>query len=263
MRSISATVCICAVLVTGAGHAATVFSGSGAAAGDIQGVVDDFRAALGDLNPFVPESFADGRREINWDGVPDALSDPAPLAPDFFNQGNPGTARGIELVATGPSSAVQVSASIASGNPEFGAPDDFSTFSPEKLFRTLDGSTLDTLFFDPSDQVTEATTAGFGAIFTGLVGDEAPSLTFFGAGGGVLAREGVEIEVDGGLAFLGVVFEDADVARVAIDTGNSSVVMDDFLYGEPAPIPLPAGLPLLLAGLAGLAIMGRGGPRLG
>ena len=62
-----------------------IFEASGANAGAIQGSVDAFRTALGTLNPNVAGSVGSGRREINWDGVPDLFSAPNPLPPDFFN----------------------------------------------------------------------------------------------------------------------------------------------------------------------------------
>ena len=58
-------------------HAAAItFSASGANPAGIQATVDAFRTSLGTLNSNVPGSFGTGRREINWDGVPDALSAP-------------------------------------------------------------------------------------------------------------------------------------------------------------------------------------------
>jgi len=50
---------------------------------------------------------------------------------------------------------------------------------------------------------------------------------------------------DGGLSFLGIVFDDARIARVRITAGGAIpgeddsldvVVMDDFIYGEPKAI---------------------------
>lgn len=252
MRSAGVTVLVGMALTAGQGQAATVFATSGATPAEIQSTVDDFRAALGDLNPFLPESFAGGRREINWDGVPDAISDPNLFPGATFNGAAPGTARGLVSIPTGASTGLSVSASLASGVPiEFGEDEEYTPFSPEKLFEPVGGSTLDNLLFDPSDQTTPATTTGFGVVFTGLPSEVAPTMTFFGRGGGILAQESVAITSDAGLAFLGVLFDDPDIARVAIDVGDEAV-MDDFLYGEPAPIPLPAGLPLLAAGLAGL-----------
>lgn len=247
----------CAVLASGVAQAATVVSFSGETAADIQGTVDDYRAALGDINPFVPENFAGGRREVNWDGVPDVVSEPTAFPANGFNSGNPGTARGIEFRPSGTSTAVEVSASGTSGvTEEFGNPDGFTVFSPAKLFRSVGGSTSDTLFFDPSDQVTQATTQGLGVVFTGSESDNAPSMTYYDTKGDVLAQESVSITSPGGLAFLGVLFDDAVVARVAIDLGDAAV-MDDFIYGEPSPVPLPAGLPLIGVAFAALGLLRR------
>jgi type II secretory pathway pseudopilin PulG len=49
---------------------------AGTSAAAIQSAVDAYRADLGTLNPNVAGSFGSGRREINWDGVPDAFSAP-------------------------------------------------------------------------------------------------------------------------------------------------------------------------------------------
>src|SRR3954453_12084265 len=101
-------------------HSEVIFS----AAGNIQGQVDAFRAALGDpLNPNVPGSFGSGRREINWDGVPDALSAPNNLPPNFFNVNSP---RGA--VFAGPGLGFRVS-----GNLTVGAPPEFSEINPTYL----------------------------------------------------------------------------------------------------------------------------------
>ena len=69
--------------------APVVFEASGASPTDIQATVNTFRAFLGVLNPNVPGSFPDGRREINWDGVPDAFSAPNNLPANFFNANSP------------------------------------------------------------------------------------------------------------------------------------------------------------------------------
>src|SRR5262245_43343783 len=89
-----------------------IFSGSGSNPAGIQAVVDAFRASLGNLNPNVAGSFGSGRREINWDGVPDALSAPNNLPANFFNVNSP---RGAVFSSVGAGTGFQVSATAASG----------------------------------------------------------------------------------------------------------------------------------------------------
>src|SRR5215217_7914908 len=54
-----------------ASAALVLYSAAGVNSAGIQGQVDAFRADLGTLNANVIGSFGSGRREINWDGVPD------------------------------------------------------------------------------------------------------------------------------------------------------------------------------------------------
>src|SRR5438046_10299232 len=93
---------------------AVTFSASGANPAGIQTTVDAFRTALGTLNPNVVGSFGTGRREINWDGVPDALAAPNNLPPNFFNVNSP---RGV--VFSTPGSGFQVSANSGVAPIEF------------------------------------------------------------------------------------------------------------------------------------------------
>src|SRR6266516_5050139 len=58
-----------------ASAAPQMFEASGAAPADIQTAVDAFRSFLGNNNG-IGGTFATGRREINWDGGPDAFSAP-------------------------------------------------------------------------------------------------------------------------------------------------------------------------------------------
>src|SRR5207253_7133298 len=92
-------------------------------------------------------SFGGLRREINLDGVPDALSAPNNLPANFFNVNSP---RGV-VFAT-PGTGFQVSATAASGTPvEFGNinptyPDLFQTFSTQRLFTALGCDIVDVNF---------------------------------------------------------------------------------------------------------------------
>ena len=64
--------------------APVVFEASGASPSDILATVNAFRTFLG-ANNGVGGSFPDGRREINWDGVPDAFAAPNSFPANFFN----------------------------------------------------------------------------------------------------------------------------------------------------------------------------------
>ena len=136
---------------------AAVFTASGALASDIQASVDAFRAALGGANNGVGGSFATGRREINWDGVPDAFSAPNNLPGNFFNVNSP---RGVVLST--PGSGLQVSANAASGTPvEFGNlnagyPAHLTPFSAQRLFTPLGSNIVDIEFFIPGTNTRPA-----------------------------------------------------------------------------------------------------------
>src|SRR5438067_1137312 len=120
-----------------------VRSAAGPNAASITPARDQFRADLGGgvvLDPpAFPGRFGGVRREINWDGVPDARSAPNNLPANFFNVNSP---RGV--VFSTPGTGFQVSATAASGTPiEFGNIDpsygrEFAAFSAQRLFTALD-----------------------------------------------------------------------------------------------------------------------------
>src|SRR6185295_3014994 len=83
-----ACIAVALVLPSLAYAGAVVRSASGATPADIQAAVDQFRtdvSAGGVVNAPGTGPFAIGRREINWDGVPDNFADPNALPADFFN----------------------------------------------------------------------------------------------------------------------------------------------------------------------------------
>jgi len=55
----------------------------------IAAAVNQFRDDLGSLNPNSGQSFTSGRREINWDGLPDMVIAPNLFPPDFLNVNDP------------------------------------------------------------------------------------------------------------------------------------------------------------------------------
>ncbi len=227
--------------------------------------MDAFRADLGSLNPNVVGSLGTGRREINWDGVPANFSAPNLLPNDFFNVNSP---RGT--VYSTPGTGVAVSANAANGPVRFGDIDPnylslFQVFSAQKLFTAINSNIVDVNFFVPGTTVP-ALTRGFASVFTHVELPDTTSLTFFGLNNQFLGTFFVpSVLGDQTFSFLGVDFGLPEVSRVRITSGNVALapgqlgpgvtVMDDFIYGEPNPVPGPiagAGLPGLILASGGL-----------
>ena len=248
----------------------------------VQPPVEAFRTTLGNLNSNVAGSAAGGRREIDWDSVPDGASAPNALPGNFFNVNSP---RG--MVFNTPGTGFQVSATAASGtalefgnlNPRYTAL--FTPFSPQRLFTALGSTVTDVGFFVPGSSAP-ATTSAFGAVFSDVDLPNATSLLFFDPDGALLCTffvppsSGAGVASDG-LSFLGVQSGAGElVGRVRITSGNAApgatvnesgavdlVVMDDFIYAEPraraAAEPVPGTALLVLASPASLRI-GSGRP---
>ncbi len=240
-----------------------VLSAAGANAATIQGTVDAFRAALGTLNPNVAGSFGSGRREINWDGVPDGFSAPNNLPGNFFNVNSP---RGVEL--TTPGTGLQVSANsavapVAFGNINANYPILFAPFSSQKMFTALGSTITDVRFFIPGS-ANAALINGFGVVFSDVDQSNTTGIEFFDALDQSLGQYFAPSTAGNQtFSFLGVRFSEGSVvSRARITSGDQIlaagninpdlVVMDDFIYGEPvlAHIPEPSTLMLLLLGFA-------------
>lgn len=273
-----------------AGAAPTVFSSVGADAASIQASVDAFRAALGANNGLGACASADclaglGRREINWDAVPDSASSPNAFSGSFFNQatGAPaGRVRGARFTTSGSFAVSADSDSDNDGNPgplatEFGnlnaqSADQFAAFSAERIFGLIGTNTMDVLFDVAGSPGTAATVRGFGVVFTDVEITNSTKLDFFDAQDNLLRSESAPTfpfvgDSFGSFSFLGVVFDAPLVARVHITSGDydaafvplfansdDAVAMDDFIYGEPTVVPLPPAALLLGSSLLGLAL---------
>ena len=242
-----------------------VFQAAGPTADSIQSSVDAFRAALGEPNNGnAPGPLDNGRREINWDGGGgvDATTDPVTPFNVFLNtRGGQFITPGTGLTQAPPSGGPQGGLAGLFDNPTYGTT--FSTFSPLRLFAPVDSNITEALFFVPGTAgEVPATISGFGAVFTDVDqpdgsgpgqkrGNRGAStlMEYFGADGELLFSSFVPASPgDGSLAFFGIVFADARLARVRITSGNVApgpdddaqhdiVVMDDFIYGEPQPLP--------------------------
>ena len=248
-----------------------LYSTTGPDAASITTYVNQFRTDLGTLNANVAGSFGSGRREINWDGVPDARSAPNNLPANFFNVNSP---RGA--VFNTPGTGFQTSANAANptstpvefGNIDPSYPSSFTTFSPQRLFTPLGSNIMDVNFFVPGSNVA-AVTSAFAAVFTDVDAGGTTQIQYFDEWNNLLTT-GFAQPLDGGLSFLGVRFDGGErIARVRITTGSVAlgagvvdvpgqqdvVAMDDFIYAEPtANIPEPATWALFGGGLLAVAI---------
>src|SRR6266568_4832662 len=184
--------------------------------GTVADTLNKFRAALGgSLNAPNTAPADSGRREINWDGVPVALTNIDTFPATFFNVNSkrgavfstPGTGLRVDSTAF---------ASVNAGLAE--------------LFK------------------------GFGVVFSDVDKAAATRVEYFDANGVELASIASPAQLGAqGFTFVGAVFESAIVARVLITSGDAAlsatitdvsaggtddvVAMDDFVYGEPQPLP--------------------------
>jgi hypothetical protein len=258
-----------AALSTPATASPVTFEGAGAIAADIQAVVDAFRSAVGPLNPNNGSAFGSGRREINWDGVTDALADPNPFPGDFFNSTTvAGRARGAQFATPGTGFLVSADAVNPTGTPVgFGFPSDFHPFSVERLFSPTGSNVTDVTFFVPGTAIA-GTVGAFGAVFSDVEVAGSTRLDAFDSNGNLLFGRDVLTVNSGGFSFLGVLFDAGErIGRIRLTSGNSvliangqtgpgtdTVVMDDFIYAEPqgvgaTAVPEPSAIFLTGNGL--------------
>lgn len=238
--------------------AAVIVRAEGANAAAIQASVDAFRATLG-ANNGVGGSFPGGRREINWDGVPDTVAAPNFLPPDFFNANSP---RGVVfntiqevnggslndfIVSADDNNPTTTPVRFADINPQYSSI--FTTFSAQRLFTMRNARTMDVNFFVPGTSIP-ATVTAFGIVLCdvdGATGAARSLLRFVDINGNVVLSTSVAA-FDDGLSFTGVSFNAGErIARVvlivgtdalsagAVDetSGVDAVAMDDFIYAEP------------------------------
>jgi hypothetical protein len=219
-------------------HAATtVRQASGSTPAAIQSAVDQFRADLGsDNGAAAPEQ--SGRREINWDEIPDSAAEPSRLPSAYY--------RGRGVLLTTPGTGLHVSAD--SSNPdnrpiEFGHDNLFARFSPQRLFSPL-GSTVTVVDFVEPGRTERALSRGFGAVFTNVDTFGRSKIELLDVDGQTLLVRNVPAATGNQtLSFLGISLDEGRVARARITSGdhppdssvttNDTTVLDDFFFGEP------------------------------
>jgi hypothetical protein len=216
------------------------------ATGDIIGVINDFRNVLGNLN--TTPGATSGRREINWDGVPDNMVGQA-LPNDFFNPTDVGApiARQRGLIYAAGVGEFQVSSSNFS-NIDPASAGEFSTFSGAKTFANI-STNLWPIGFQVAGETTTAFSKGVGIVFSDVDLPGSTSLEFF-EGEKSLGKFFVPPHTTtSSFSFLGIYFPGNErITKVQvkhdgilsdgqkdISAGGQHdlVIFDDFIYGEP------------------------------
>ena len=261
---------LAALVVAPAYSAPVVYTGAGANAAAITAVRDLFRFDVGGgLSVGANGLFGGIRREINWDGVPDAFAAPNSLPLNFFNANSP---RGAVFSTPGSGVAVSANASVAPiafGNINPTYSQIFQTFSAQRLFAAIGSNVVDVNFFAAGTSNAGSTSA-FASIFTDVDLLDTTAIEYFD-GAVSLGRFAVPV-ANNGLSFLGVRFNAGErVTRVRITSGNAAlgpndggtvdvVAMDDFIFAEvQRTVPEPSTLPLLGAAALALRLTRRRG----
>jgi hypothetical protein len=265
-RSLVAGFAVVAIAAASGRASFEPFDFAGATVAAVTPTRDAFRTAIGGGTVAGANgSFGGVRREINWDGVPDAFADPHALPANFFNVNSP---RGA--VFSTPGTGFLVSANAGQATPPlFGRPNDFAAFSAQRLFTAVNSNITDVTFFVPGTNVPAATTA-FGAIFNDVEVAGDTTIQFFDQNNTMIFSQDAAPSGNQGFTFVGGVAEEGEqISRVRLISGVNTivsngvlgnpdddiVVMDDFIYAEPVAVPEPAALSLFGAGLCALGFL--------
>ena len=219
------------------------------AAGDSAGIVpklNALRLLLGDpLN--VAPGVTGGRREVNWDAVPPALTNSNNFPFDFFGSFDPalpnGRKRGLILGNAGTTLRVD---STDFANIDASYATQFESFSKIRLFSSAGTNVTEVTFKVPGTN-TDGFVKGFGVIFSDVDVAHATSVEYYNGYKSLGVFKATAAPQ--GFSLLGVSFPYEKVTRVKITSGNGTlgagvkdvsdggtydlVTMDDFFYDEP------------------------------
>ena len=265
-----------ATVATAAPVVITTFEFAGATPAAITPTRDAFRTFIGGgAVAGANGSFGGLRREINWDAVPATFSDPNPMPANFFNVNSP---RGVVFSTPGTGFLLSANSGQSVSPILFGFPNEFQTFSPQRLFTAVNSNITDVSFFVAGTAIA-ATTSAFGLIFTDVEVEGLTKLEFFDENNALMFSRNALVSGNQGLSFVGAAVSGGAISRVRITSGLNTivsngvlgnliddvVVMDDFIYAEPnRAIPEPAGLALVgvaMVGALASARRRRGEPR--
>lgn len=239
------------------------YESAGSSPAAITSMRDDFRTAVGGGTVGGANgAFGGLRREINWDGVPNALADPNPLPANFFNVNSP---RGLVLSTPGTGFLVSANAGVATPA-LFGFSSDFQAFSAQRLFTAVGSNITDVLFYAPGT-LTAATTSAFAAIFVDVEVAAQTKIEFFDENNLIIFSRDALVAGNQGLSFVGALANAGErISRVRLTSGLNTlisngvlgnpnddiVVMDDFLFAEPLQgVPEPSIFALVALALLG------------
>lgn len=220
----------------------TVIKGNG----NINDEVNAFRAVLGEPLNTTPGATA-GRREVNWDAVPDSLVG-HPLPQKFFNPTDPGSPAALQrgLRYTAPGEFRVSNNQFAEVNNQVAG--EFANFSGGKVFANINSLAWEVDFEVPG-QAVPASVKGFGAVFSDVDTENSTSLEFFN-GARSLGKFFVPAhDATSSFSFLGVRFNNNErITKIKVthqgklgdgqkdvSAGGPAdlVVLDDFLFSEP------------------------------
>lgn len=214
------------------------------AAGNINEKLNAFRNTLGTENFTTGQTT--GRREINWDGVPDNMTG-IKLPNDFFNPTETSSpeSRKRGLLYAASSDAMVSKTSFAEVNTE--AASEFSPFSGNKSFAVVNALEWP-VEFRVSGTNTAATIKGMGIVFSDVDKANSTFIEFFEDNTSLGKYYAAPHDPSGTYSFLGVYFPNGKITSVKVghegmlasgekditQGGNKDlVVLDDFIYSEP------------------------------
>jgi hypothetical protein len=219
---------------------AVVFSASG----NITSKMTEFRNLLGPLN--TTTGVTGGRREINWDGIPDSL-DGKKLPSNFFNPTEAGAPMSLQRGAVYAAADVAMVSQSRFSEVDPFASTEFASFSGNKTFAVINASKWP-VSFEVAGQNRSASIQGFGAVFSDVDKDNSTSIEFFDGQKSLGQFFVPPHDNTSSFSFLAVYFPNSRVSEVRVSHegilinnekditqggAKDLIILDDFIYSEP------------------------------